>query len=216
LVGAWQYDPSPEAAAVDLENFRPVAWAPRSVLDDEVPAAVVRAWSGRSRSFHEIHSWPARLLSDRLYDELMGKQPQPLELTEADVVRDLLHPLDVEDLVSLFLQVRHNYMVLPGSHRSDTPAYEQVLISRDDGHRAIVQVKTGATPVDLKLLREAAGNDARSFAYSTTSSYTGSRRGIAIIAEDELLAFASEHEQVLTTRVRRAFEYSRRSPALSD
>ena len=88
LVGEWQYDPSSQAAAVDLENFRPVAWAPRTVLDDEVPAAVVRAWAGRSTSFHEIHSGAARLLSVRLYDQLTGKQPQPLELTQAEVVRE--------------------------------------------------------------------------------------------------------------------------------
>jgi hypothetical protein len=211
LAGEWQYDPSPQAAAVDLENYRQVVWAPRTVLDDEVPAAVVRAWSGRGTSFHEIHSKPARQLSARLYAELTGKQPQPLDLTQAEVVRELLHPLDVEDLVCVFLQVRQNYIVLPGSHRSDTPAYEQVLISRIDGHRAIVQVKTGATPVDLELLREAAADDARAFAFSTTGTYTGDRSGIAIIEEDELLAFATEHEQVLPTRVRRAFEYSRQS-----
>jgi hypothetical protein len=74
-------------------------------------------------------------------------------------------------------------MVLPGSHRSDTPAYEQVLISRDDGHRAIVQVKTGATSVDLEQLRKAAANDARAFAYSATDTYVGKRVGIHIIGE---------------------------------
>jgi hypothetical protein len=56
LDGEWQYDPSPEAAAVDLEHFRPVAWAPRGLLDDEVPAAVVRAFSGRGAAFSQIHN----------------------------------------------------------------------------------------------------------------------------------------------------------------
>ena len=216
LVSEWQYDASPQAAKVDLENQRRVAWAPRTVLDDEVPAAVVRQWSGRSTSFHRIHGEGAQKLSARLYDLLTGKQPQPLELTEGEVLRDILHPLDVEDLVCVFLQVRHNYIVLPGSHRSSTPVYEQVLISREDGHRAIVQVKTGGTSVDLELLRQAAApDDARAFAYSATGSYPEDASGISIIAEDELLAFAREHEQVLPARVRRAFEYTRKDAAPS-
>lgn len=66
LVGEWRYDRSKQAAAVDLENVRPVAWAPRTVLDVDVPAAVVRAWAGRGTSFNEIHSEPARLLTVRL------------------------------------------------------------------------------------------------------------------------------------------------------
>jgi hypothetical protein len=213
LVGEWRYDPSPEAAEVDLANQRQVRWARRSVLDDEVPAAVVRAWAGRGTSFHRIHNEGAQKLTVRLYDQLTGKQPQPLELTEAEVVRDILHPLDVEDLICVFLQVRHNYIVLPGSHRSDTPAYEQVLISRDDGHRAIVQVKSGDTSVKIGLLRKAAADDARAFAYSTTGRYSRrDRSGISVITEDELLAFAREHEEVLPARVRRAFEYSRSNP----
>jgi hypothetical protein len=134
-------------------------------------------------------------LSSRLYEELTGRQPAPLELTPAEVVRDILHPLEVEDLFCVFLQFSHNYIVLPGSHRSDTPAYEQVLISRDDGHRAIVQVKTGTRAVNLDLLREAANNDARAFAYSSTGTYRGDTTGISIIAENELLAFARQHER---------------------
>jgi hypothetical protein len=99
--------------------------------------------------------------------------------------------------------------VLPASHRSDTPAYEQLLISREDGHRAIFQVKTGNTPVDLQSLRKAAAKDARAYAYSTTGAYSGNKRGLCIIGEDELLAFARQHEHYLPERVRNAFRYSR-------
>ena len=218
LVGKWRYHRSRQAAAVDLQNVRPVKWAPETVLEDGVPAAVVRQWTGSSSSFHEIHTPPgaprpvSRLLSVRLYDTLMGREAEPLELTQAEVIRELLDPFDAEDLVCVFLQIRHNYIVLPASHRSGTPAYEQLLISRDDGRRAIFQVKTGYEPVDLPSLRRVAARDARAFAYSTTGTYSGSKPGISIIEEDELLAFARQHEQYLPERVRRAFEYSRKSP----
>jgi hypothetical protein len=213
LDGEWRFDASPDAEAVDLQHVRPVAWAPRALLDDEVPAAVVRAWAGRGTSFSQIHSSTARLMSVRVFDELTGAQPQPLSLSRADVVRELLHPLDVEDLVCTFLQVREDYLVLPGSHRSDTPAHEQVLVSRADGHRAIVQVKTGDTFVDLELLRAAAADDTRAFAYSTTGKYLGDPKGVQIIDEDELLEFACDTPQFLPRRVRRAFEYIEKSEA---
>ena len=73
-------------------------------------------------------------------------------------------------------------------------------------------MKTGDEPVDLQTLRKAAGKDARAFAYSTTGAYSGVKRGIFIIEEDELLAFARQHEQYLPERVRSAFEYSSKAP----
>jgi hypothetical protein len=209
LAGEWEYDASPDAEEVDLQNFRRVRWARRSLLDDEVPAAVVRAFSGRGSSFTQIHSEFARMMSPRLYAQLKGRKPEPLRLTPAVVVRELLHPLDVEDLVFAFLQIVHDYIVLPGSHLPSTPAYEQVLISRRNGRRAIVQVKTGGTPVKLGQLRKAAADDARAFAYSTTGRYVGKREGIHIISEQRLLKFMNEQPQFLPARLRRLLEWTR-------
>jgi hypothetical protein len=76
-------------------------------------------------------------------------------------------------------------------------------------------VKTGDTPVDVQSLRKVAAKDAHAFAYSTTGTYSGDKRGISIIEEDELLAFARQYEQYLPERVRSAFEYSRKNPGSS-
>lgn len=162
---------------------------------------------GWDSSFSQIHNMTARHLSVRLYDDLMGNQPEPLELTPSEALRELLDPIDAEDLVATFLQARRNYMVMPASHRPDTPAYEQVLISREDGHRAIIQVKTGNSAVDLGLLRKAAGDDARAFAYSTTGRYSGDPGNVEILDEEQLLGFVREQPQFLPRRVRRWFEY---------
>jgi hypothetical protein len=159
-------------------------------------------------SFTQIHNEFARRMTPRLYATLNGKKPNPLPIAPEDVIREQLHPGDVEDLVCAFLQVRHSYMVLPGSHLPNTPAYEQVLISRDNGQRAIFQVKSGDRPVDLEQLRKAAGDDALAFAYSTTGNYPGSREGIHIIGDEELLEFMNEHPQFLPARLRRLLEWT--------
>jgi hypothetical protein len=100
-------------------------------------------------------------------------------------------------------------MVLPGSHLPSTPTYEQVLISRNDGHHAIFQVKSGDTPVDLKQLRSAAADDALAFAYSTTGKYVPPKvEGVHIIGEEELLGFMREQAQFLPARLRRLLEWA--------
>jgi hypothetical protein len=74
-------------------------------------------------------------------------------LTAHEVLTSCLDPLDVEDLVYVWLQVARGYIALPRTRQPATPAYEWTMIHRQSRRRAIVQVKTGTEPVDLPALR---------------------------------------------------------------
>jgi hypothetical protein len=207
--GPWRYESSAEATVVNVHQVRPVSWAPRSLLDVEVPGAVIRAWVGPGSSFSEIHNETARLFSVRLLDELQGKSPATLQMSRANVLRELLDPFDVEDLVYMCLQLAHDYLVVPASRRTDTSTYEYVLMRRKDARKAVVQVKTGSAAVDVDALLSAAAGEAQAIAYATSGSYVGATERAIIITDDELLTFARTHDGFLPPRVRRWFDYAR-------
>lgn len=208
ITGPWRANYTPEAEALDTHQIRDAEWQ-RPLLDVEVPGSVVRRFAGQGQTFSEIRSESGRIFSHRLWAELAD---EPIELpqpTEAGVLCDYLDPFDVEDLVYAYLQVAHDYIVLPASRRTDTPTYEYALVHRQSGVLAVVQVKTGRTPVDVALLARTAGHDRAAYAYSTSGSYAGDDGGrVQRITDDELLDFVRTSPQLLPPRVKRWFGYA--------
>jgi hypothetical protein len=211
IVGEWKPDYSPGAAAVDMYQTRKIRWAPRRLLSEEVPGGAIRAFSGRGSAFSEIKDIPARLLSSALFAELNGEEPELPNLSASTVLTSLLSPFDVEDLVFAFLQVECDYLVIPGTRRTDNAAYEYAVVRRGTSELQPVSIKTGNTPVNTAQLASTAGvAKTRGIAYSTTGHYDGPTDGVVEVIKDaDLLRFAEEKAQYLPPRVRRWFKYSR-------
>ena len=205
LRGGWEYDASAEAATADVRHIRPVAWAPKRLLGSEVPGGVVRAFSRRGSSFDRIRDSHAALFTQLLYADLVGLEPPNVSWASSDVLQSLLDPIDVEDLVFVYLQADRGLLVLPASRRADTAAYEYELIDRETGDLAIVQVKAGSSSVDLAALASAASSHGRAFAYSTSDAYTGSGEAVERLTEAALLEFVEANPHLLPPRVRRWF-----------
>ena len=148
------------------------------------------------------------MYSHRLYAELMGEPTDLPPPAAEDVIKHLLEPFNVEDLVFTYLQSR-GYLVLPASRRTDTAAYEYVMVHRETGKLAVAQVKTGQSSVDLDLLASTAGEDHDAFAYSTGSHYRGhGSAAIERLTDAQLLGFANAAPHHLPPRVRRWLDYS--------
>lgn len=172
------------------------------LLNSEVPGAVVRSFSMQGSSFNRIHDAGARAYSYRLYDKLMGRPERVASPKPEEVLCSLLDPFDVEDLVFVYLQVVRGLLVLPGSRRTDTAAYEYVLVDREGKEQTIVQVKTGDSAVDLEQLRSAAGETHRAIAYSTSGAYAGSAPEVEKLTNKQLLEFMATHPKILPPRAR--------------
>jgi hypothetical protein len=88
------------------------------------------------------------------------------------------------------------------------PAYEYTMIHRETGRRAIAQIKTGSTPVDLSALSAAAvSEDTDTYAYATSGCYEGDPSFVTeVIGTDELLRFVREHDLLLPPHVRTWFQ----------
>ncbi|MGQ0504454.1 MAG: hypothetical protein ACT4TC_03975 [Myxococcaceae bacterium] len=202
ITGPYRYDLSAAATAVDVHQVRTVDWAPHPINDLDVPGGVIRCFVGRAECFCRVRDDGARKYTFCLWEQIHGRPPRRLGMAGEEILTRLLDPHDVEDLVYVWLQVVHGYVVLPRARKRDTPVYEFTVIHRDTGRRAIAQVKTGSTPVDLDALRSAAANGLDAFAYATSGKYVGDRSCTTVIETAELLRFCRESEQVLPPRVR--------------
>lgn len=208
IAGPYRYDASGAARAVDLYNVRPARWAPRRLNDLEVPGAVIRTFVGPGPAWCRIHDAGARRLTPYLWEMLNGNDPPALELSQREVLTSCLDPADVEDLIYVWLQVERDYIALPRTRQPATPAYEWTMIHRQTRRRAIVQVKTGGTPVDLQELANAVVDDETdTYAFATSGSYEGPRELVTeIIDPEEVLSLARAQPTLLPARVRSWFE----------
>lgn len=203
LTGPHRYDMSEAAAAVDVHQVRDADWAPTPLNDLDVPGGVIRCFIGTGESFSRIHDPGARRLTFYLWEKLHRRPLPKLGVTAEEILTSYLDPYDVEDLIYVWLQIARGYLALPRARQRDMPAYEYTMIHRESGRRAIAQVKTGSTPVDLSALADAAvDRETDTYAYATSGNYQGdSSRVTEVIATAELLGFVQESEPLLPPRV---------------
>lgn len=203
ITGEYRYDISDSAKLVDVHQVRDVEWAPRPLNDLEVPGGVIRRFVGVGSSFSRIHDQSAQRLTPYLWAKLRDEPLPKLDTTRLEVLSSHLDPYDVEDLVYVWLQVDRNYVALPRARQRDTPAYEYTMIHRETKRRAIAQIKTGLTPVDLRALAAATADDETdTFAFAAGGGYTGEPGLVTeVIAHKLLLDFVQAHPALLPARV---------------
>ena len=152
LSGAWEYRDASENRELDLNNVRPADIVAVPGAEGGVPGAVVRAFSGPGWAFCRLWDIGARLYSEYLFASLTGRPSPAWSPSAFDVIDTLLDPLDVEDLVTAYLQATRSLIALPTRRSSSTIAYEYTLRDAITGQVYAVQVKTGDTEVPVHKL----------------------------------------------------------------
>lgn len=205
ITGPWRYDKSPESVRLDLYNVRPARWLQRSFRDFDVPGAVVTSFTGFGQTLRRLGDHPAAArATEMLWARESDANVVIPPMTPEQAMADLFEPVDVEDLVLLYLQQK-GWLLIPSSRKHDTPMYEAALRHTDTGQLAVVSVKSGHTnPVPIPELAKAAG-EAQPYAYSTHHKYTTDpgEHGVIEIEDDQLIAFTKEHPELLPPRVAR-------------
>jgi hypothetical protein len=147
----WQYRDERRFDDLDLNNTRP-ARIERVGTENRVPGSVVRSLSRPGAALCRVKDHGAARYSALLWADLTGEE-YVWSPTVDEILVSLLSPLDVEDLVAAYLQVKRGWLLLPSRLNSNTAAYEYVLIEPKTGHQYAVQVKTGtSTAFDLSRL----------------------------------------------------------------
>jgi len=152
-------------ARLDLFNIRPARWLEKSFRDYEVPGAIVRSFTGIGQTPRRIgdHSEAVRVSEMLWRCDIDPHEFAPL--TAEQIMTDIVDPIDVEDLVLLYLQSQ-GWMLIPSSRMHDTPIHEAALRRAATGELAVVSVKSGSSnPLPIEDLATAAGR-AQPYAYS--------------------------------------------------
>ena len=145
----WEYWTSPEAAAMDIdianifrcEDFREVEL-------DRVPGTVVSIFGLRGRSIQRIADRSALVYSQHLWNRYVDEPVYDVDRAQFPDIFAMLDAEETEDLVFMYLQSRGWYVV-PNSRKGNTMRFEFMLACSRTGEKALVQVKTGKTPLDI-------------------------------------------------------------------
>ena len=73
-------------------------------------------------------------LTKALYNELTGQKIYETNTYKKEDLFDLLQAEDVEEVISLYLQIVENNLVYTSTNKLDTQKYEFVAIARDGSH----------------------------------------------------------------------------------
>ena len=200
ITGGWFFDDSEEAAKWDFGNVRPCEWLQRSFRDYEVPGSVVRNFAGTGETLRRIKQPAAMRVPEMLWTR-SSDPAAPHAIPVGEVLSDLLDPIDVEDIVLIWMQAQ-GWLLLPSSRMHDTPMYEAAFRNRS-GELAVVSVKSGETaPVPIVDLANAAG-DAQPFAFSTHDRFTEppADHGVRQIDQQDLVDFMTASPELLPPRI---------------
>lgn len=144
---AWEYYDTPGGRDADIVNIVRCQIVPVPNADD-VPGKIVACFRPR-RTIQSIADETAVLYSRLLWNQLTGQK----EFSLPDAARcDIFSFLDAEtteDVIFIYLQCQ-GWILVPNSRMANTMRYEFVAIQRDTHERALVQVKTGSTPLETE------------------------------------------------------------------
>lgn len=140
-----------------------------------------------------------------LFNRLCGKNIYEVAYIENDILSNL-PDFDLEELVILYLQIKHNYCVLSNSiaSKSTTVEIECELISRDanDKRRAVVQVKGGnnkhINAFDYKCYAE---DGYTVYFYAPYIDELEQVDNVVVITPDELRSFFNEYKNILPASI---------------
>ena len=165
--------------------------------EDAVPGKVIACFRPR-RAFQAIRDERMEAFSNYLYHKGDGGYKISLDVSKTSFF-DLINYQDCEDIVGLYLQYKHNYMIVPSSCKSDTIATEFILKHRETGDTALVQVKQGK----VNLSFDGANLDGVKvmFVLSTEGQVHSTSDKISVLDSREMETFCLEHQHLMPERV---------------
>ena len=188
VLGAWRHDSTKANLAVDLRNVR-------NAEIYEVGISVAGKISACFRpqaTLQKIGGVTALRFSQITFNSLSGTSHYVVELGRRDIF-DLCSDIDIEDVVLVYLQKEHKYLLIPSSRRSDTPYYEYLLKS-PDGEEAVVQVKSGAITLDPATYQ---AFPSRVFLFSPAGYKPNSALNVTAIPRVAIEEFIKRHRNLL-------------------
>lgn len=191
VLGGFQYRQGGFFDEFDLHILRPCRWMSVGTAES-VPGSIRRAFAGPFGTVTALTSDRARIINAT---KIALGEPA---LAVCGGLYEAAAPEDLEDLVALYLQLQ-GWLLLPTTAKASMASYEFVMVHRDTGARAGVQVKSGNVN---RLEQDVADEFDVFFVFLAGANPTvlGDAR-IRLINREELRDFAKSHRNLLPRRL---------------
>lgn len=202
VLSSWEYLDTKEARDADITNVVRchILRVPQA---DDVPGSIVASFRP-PRAIQSIRRPAAVSYSRVLWNQLSGSKDYPPQVDEKLDIFSYLDSESTEDVIFVYLQTR-GWLIIPHSRKADTMGYEFVAINRDTSERAVVQVKTGNTPLNRGDWRDFSETV---FLFQSSGIYRGPEvRNVFCLEPREIEEFIRAKRTILPRAVGRWVEY---------
>lgn len=202
VLSKWKYSNDEEHVFEDVCHYVDVNFAEVGTIE-KVPGRITNCFRARS-SIQRIHDDNHLMtnISRNIYNQIIGEAVYEEKDYNRKDILDLLQPEDVEEVVSLYLQVKHNYLVYTSTNKLDTQKYEFVGVARDGSHHCYPQVKTGSVSLDGNDFKKLTKNGDKVYLFTVSGSCTNADgKSVIAISKEELLTFLFDHKEIMPSRI---------------
>lgn len=192
VASEWEYFTNDRAKDADIVNVVRCEILKVPAID-AVPGKVVACFRP-TRTIQEIANEHMQQYSQYLWNTLSGTGYYSLAEKVGGSVFPFLGSDATEDVVFIYLQTK-GWLVVPNSRKADTMSFEFYLIHRETRERAIVQIKTGNTSLNVDEWKD---RPERVFLFQSNGLYFGdSYPSVVCIQPAEIEAFINENCDLL-------------------
>ena len=186
----WEYWTSPEGRENDIDIANVFHCDFCEVDPDAVPGVVVASFGRPGHSIQRIWDKSAVVYSEHRWNACANDQVYDVDLADFPDIFQMLDPIEIEDVVFLYLQSRGWY-VIPNSRRGNTMRFEYMLANPGNGEIALTQVKAGDSWLNVDDYADEAQHI---FLFQANELYDGRPTdNVTCITRDEFVNFLQEN-----------------------
>jgi len=205
ITSDWFYETSSECAKADIVNVRKCEWHKIGTVE-AIPGKIISSFRA-ARTVQIIDDETVCDFSKLIYNQKSGNKIYETEGLLGGDIFSLLSADDCEDALAVYLQVMCDYLLIPSSCKKDTMTYEYELKNKRTGKNAVVQVKSGSTPLNVDDYSKL---NADVFLFATCGQYSGSAKTNVMTIDPEVIRkFLYEHTNLLPDKMKIWIEKTR-------
>lgn len=198
VTGKWEYSYENDNKVNDIFSYFPVEYVKVGTVE-EVPGKVVNSFKPSS-TLQRIHGKSIFEMTKKIYNKKQGKN-----FYEVKEIKDFFNFFlaeDVEEIISLYLQLEKNYLIYTSTNKIDTAKYEFVMTSRDGKEKCYTQVKTGNEVLDPKDYKNLIENNSKVYLFALGGYIGKNINNIICLKKDEILDFILKNKEILPSRIK--------------
>lgn len=208
ITSDWLYETSDDCANADIVNVRKCEWH-KIGTEEAVPGKIVSSFRP-ARTVQAIYGETVYNFSQITYNKKNKSNFYKIDDLSGKDIFALLSADDCEDALAIYLQVIHDYHIVPSSCKNDTMTYEYELKHRKTGKSAVVQVKSGETSLNIDDYSKL---DTDIYLFATSGQYYGNAKpNITTIAPEVIRNFLYKHTHLLPDKMKIWIELTRPKP----